>query len=91
LNTVAFIHRSDFNSNGDFTSGSLRFDYSTDGGATWTSNAGPIWNTNAAVGAYPGPARYPHIGILNNPGNTNPLNASISVWAPTLAGGNDSW
>jgi hypothetical protein len=68
LNTVAFIHRSDFNSNGDFTSGSLRFDYSTDGGATWTSNAGPFWNTNAAVGAYPGPARYPHIGILNNPG-----------------------
>lgn len=91
LNTVAFIHRSDFTSNGDLSSGALRFDYSFDGGATWTSNSGPVWNPDSTVGQYPGPARYPHIGILNNPSNTNPLNASISVWAPTLAGGNDSW
>lgn len=33
LNTIAFIHRSDYNSNGDYSSGSLRFDYSTDGGS----------------------------------------------------------
>ena len=59
LNTVAFIHRSDYNSNGDYGSGSLRFDYSTDGGATWTSNAGPVWNPNITGYAYPGFARYP--------------------------------
>ena len=92
LNTIAFIHRSDFNSNGDNGSGALRFDYSTDGGATWTNNAGPAWNPNISGNVYPGMARYPHIGILNDAGNANPLNASITVWAPTLAGTNAaSW
>lgn len=92
LNTIAFIHRSDYSSNGDNSSGSLRFDYSTNGGSTWTSNAGPVYNPNLSGYAYPGFARYPHIGILNETGNTNPLNASISVWAPTLAGTNaGSW
>jgi len=92
LNTIAFIHRSDYNSNGDNASGSLRFDYSTNGGSTWTSNAGPIWNPSISGYAYPGVARYPRIGILNESGNTNPLNASVAVWAPTLTGTNSgSW
>ena len=91
LNTIAFIHRSDYNSNGDYSSGSLRFDYSTDGGSTWTSNAGPLWNPNQSGYVYPGFARYPRIGILNAVNNTNPLNASVTAWAPTLAGTNDSW
>ena len=92
LNTIVFLHRSDAGSNGDNSSGSLRFDYSTNGGATWTANAGPVYNPNLSGYAYPGFARYPHIGILNESGNTNPLNASISVWAPTLAGTNaGSW
>ncbi len=86
LNTIVFLHRSDYNSNGDYSSGSLRFDYSTNGGSTWTTNAGPIYNPNLTGYAYPGFARYPHVGILNESGNTNPLNASISVWAPTLTG-----
>ena len=90
LNTIAFIHRSDYNSNGDNASGSLRFDYSTNGGSTWTSNAGPIWNPSVSGYAYPGVARYPRIGILNESGNTNPLNASVAVWAPTLAGTNNA-
>ena len=88
LNTIAFVHRSDYGTNNDYSSGSLRFDYSTDGGSTWTSNAGPIWNPNLSGYGYPGFARYPHIGILNESNNTNPLNASITVWAPTLAGTN---
>lgn len=83
LNTIAFVHRSDYGTNNDYSSGSLRFDYSTDGGSTWTSNAGPIWNPNLSGYGYPGFARYPHIGILNESNNTNPLNASITVWAPT--------
>jgi len=88
LNTIAFIHRSDYSSNGDNSAGSLRFDYSTNGGSTWTSNAGPIWNPNLSGYAYPGFARYPRLGILNETGNTNPLNASVAVWAPTLVGTN---
>ena len=88
LNTIAFVHRSDYSSNGDNSSGSLRFDYSTNGGATWTANAGPVWNPTTSGYAYPGAARYPRIGILNETGNTNPLNASIAVWAPTLVGTN---
>ncbi|MGA0303648.1 MAG: hypothetical protein ACO3K3_06275, partial [Schleiferiaceae bacterium] len=88
LNTIVFLHRSDYGTNGDNSSGSLRFDYSTNGGSTWTANAGPVYNPNLSGYAYPGFARYPHIGILNESGNTNPLNASISVWAPTLAGTN---
>lgn len=90
LNTIAFIHRSDAGSNGDAGSGSLRFDYSTDGGATWTNNNGPVYNpTNSYV--YPGPGRYPNAAILNQSGNTNPLNAHLGVFASTLAGTNDSW
>jgi hypothetical protein len=92
LNTVVYLHRSDYGSNGDYSSGSLRFDYSTNGGSSWTQNAGPVYNPNLSGYAYPGFARYPHVGILNQSGNTNPLNASISVWAPTLAGTNAaSW
>ena len=92
LNTIAFVHRSDYGTNNDYSSGSLRFDYSTDGGSTWTSNAGPIWNPNQSGYGYPGFARYPHIGILNETNNTNPLNASVTLWAPTLAGTNaGSW
>jgi hypothetical protein len=90
LNTVAFVHRSDYNSNGDNSSGSLRFDYSTDGGATWTSNSGPLWNPVNNGYSYPGVARYPHVGILNETGNVNPLNSSLTLWAPTLAGINPS-
>lgn len=91
LNSIVFIHRSDAGSNGDNGSGSLRFDYSTDGGATWTNNVGPLYNPAPATGTYPGPGRYPNISILNESGNTNPLNAHVGVFAPTLAGTNDAW
>ena len=91
LNTIVFLHRSDYNSNGDYSSGSLRFDYSNDGGVNWTANAGPVYNPNLSGYTYPGFARYPHVGILKESGNSNPLDASISVWAPTLAGINDAW
>lgn len=92
LNTIAFIHRSDYSSNGDNSSGSLRYDVSTDGGATWTSNAGPVWNPSVSGYAYPGVARYPNMAIMNPDGNTNPLNAYVGFWAPTLTGHNaGSW
>ena len=88
LNTIVFVHRSDYGSNNDNSSGSLRYDISTDGGSTWSTNQGPLWNPNVSGYAYPGVARYPQMGILNSPGNTTPNNASLAVWAPTLAGTN---
>jgi len=92
LNAVVFVHRSDYNSNNDNSSGSLRYDISTDGGSTWSTNQGPIWNPSISGNVYPGVARYPQMGILNSPGNTTPNNASLAVWAPTLAGINaNTW
>ncbi len=91
LNTIVFIHRSDFGVNGDNGSGSLRYDMSTDGGKTFNSNFGPIWNTTSAVGSSPGPARYPLVTLYNPTGNTTPNNAYLAFQAPTLNGSNGSW
>ena len=91
LNTIVFVHRSGNTTLGDYTSGTMRYDISTDGGATWTSNNGPIFNPNVSGYVHPGPARYPNVGIMNPSNNTNPNNAHIGVWAPTLAGTNGSW
>ena len=88
LNTITFIHRSDYSNNGDNSSGSLRFDYSTDGGSTWVSNTGPIYNPSTSNNGYPGAARYPSAAIINEDGNTNPLNAHLGVFASTLASTN---
>ena len=91
LNAISFIHRSDFNTNGDNTSGSLRYDLSTDGGSTFNSNAGPVWNPTSGTGSPPGPARYPQATIYNPSGNTNVNNAYLTFFAPTLSGHNGSW
>ena len=91
LNAIAFIHRSDYLTNNDNTSGSLRYDLSTDGGATFNSNVGPVWNPTSATGAPPGPARYPQMSIYNPPANTSVNNAYITFFAPTLNGQNGSW
>ena len=88
LNTVCFIHRSDYSSNGDNSSGSLRFDYSVDGGSSWTSNSGPLYNPITSNNGYPGAARYPNAAIINEDGNTNPLNAHLGIFASTLASTN---
>ncbi|MCB9231431.1 MAG: hypothetical protein H6581_07205 [Bacteroidia bacterium] len=76
LNTVIFIHRQDDSQN----SGSeylLRYDYSTDGGASFTSNIGPL-NPNLTVNT-----AYPQAALFNPAGNTTPSNAKL-IW---LAGG----
>ena len=92
LNSIVFVHRSDYGSNNDNSSGSLRYDISTDGGLTWSTNQGPVWNPSLSGYAYPGFARYPQMGILNSPGNATPSNASLAVWAPTLVGINgNAW
>jgi hypothetical protein len=89
LNAISFIHRSDAGVNGDNSSGSLRYDISTDGGATFNSNIGPIWNP---AGTMPAPARYPQAVIYNPTGNTTVSGAYLVFQAPSLNGTNGaSW
>ncbi len=89
LNTVLFIHRGDAAVTGQ--SGNMTvFDYSTDGGSTWTANAGPVIPAGL-VASFPG-TRYPS-GILVNPtpGNTNIANARVTAMAAHATGENFSW
>src|SRR5688500_12514870 len=46
LNTITFIHRNNAATFGG-SSGNLRFDYSTDGGTTWTLDQGVINPVNS--------------------------------------------
>ena len=86
LNAIAFLHRSNGPTNGDAGSGSLRYDHSLDGGATFTNNVGPVYDQSV------GGARYPAGQILNDPTNTNPANAKYLYTAPILTGSNGaSW
>jgi hypothetical protein len=84
LNTIAFIHRNNVSSFGG-SSGNLRFDYSTDGGVTWTLNQGIINPVNSSY------ARYPNITIYNPSANTNTANAYISYMAPTINSVSSAW
>lgn len=94
LNTIIFSHRADNSTTGDLTVGALRYDVSTDGGATWTLEEGPVWNpadAGANVFTVPGMGRYPQAVLYNPVGNTDPNNAYFTFYAPTLNGYNDSW
>jgi PKD repeat protein/photosystem II stability/assembly factor-like uncharacterized protein len=83
LNTVAFIHRQN---TGEFigTSGSFRYDYSTDNGQSWTVNS-QILNSSATVGINDG--RYPQISIFNPALNSDPTQASIVFNGSTVGNG----
>lgn len=86
LNTLLFTHRSIGTSLGDFSSGAVRYDISTDGGVNWSVNQGPVWNPDGSTKFN---ARYPQ-GVLYNPtGNTNPTGAYLVLNAPVLSGTND--
>lgn len=88
INSVSFIHRS--SSSLDASSGFLRYDYSTDGGATFSVNQGPIYSPDTTPPKRDN-ARYPQGMIYNPVGNTDPANASISYFAAALAGLNIGW
>lgn len=84
-NAVVFVHRqlaSEFNNQGG--SGTIRFDVSTDGGATFTTGRlltpGIFNNTAAPVTG----GRYPNITIWNPAGNTDPANAYAVSSGATL-------
>jgi hypothetical protein len=84
LNTVLFTHRGDGAIAGG-SSSKIMFDISTDGGANWTSNLGPVigLDTNGLR------ARYPNGAIMNpTAGNTNAANARVIAMAPATDGNN---
>jgi PKD repeat protein len=80
-NSIIFIHRNNATAFGGH-SGQLRYDLSTNGGTSWTSNAGPVnpLSVNGTNGA-----RYPNVAIYNPAGNTDPNNAYLAYYAPTVA------
>ena len=81
LNTVIFIHRHNTVQFGGH-SGNLRYDISTDGGATWTLNQG-VLNPASINGS--NAARYPNVSLYNPPGNTVPDSAYLVYQAATVA------
>lgn len=75
LNLITFIHRLDPTVNtGNIAQYS--YDYSTDGGANWTIDQGPI-TVNAAIDNQNVCGRFPQAVIYNPAGNNNALNANL--------------
>lgn len=94
LNTVSHFHRMGGTADPGGYSGDLGYDISTDGGMTWTAMHEVYVAVNNAGGTYyTDAARYPNHGIYNPIGNTDPNNAYITYFAPTLDGTNGagSW
>lgn len=81
LNTILYVHRNNAGVFGGH-SGHLRYDISTNGGASWTSNQGTL-NPLSVNGT--NAARYPSVAIYNPAGNTVPNNAYLGYYAPTVA------
>ncbi len=81
INSILFVHRNNATAFGGH-SGQLRYDLSTNGGASWTSNLGALnpLSVNGTNGA-----RYPNVAIYNPAGNTNANNAYMSYYAATVA------
>lgn len=90
LNAITFIHRNDPAVNGG-SSGDFRFDYSNDGGTTWTIDNGRCY-TSSGSNADPSIAfsiaRYPQGGISNPTGNTIADSAFMSWYGPSRDGSN---
>lgn len=85
INTVVFGHRHNPADHGDQGgTGTMRFDVSTDGGATWTIDqllTPNIFDGSAdtIIGC-----RYPSTTLYNPPGNTDPANAAVVSTGMTL-------
>lgn len=65
LNTVVFLHRNNPFQFGESTS-QYRYDISTDGGATFTSDVGPLSTIASGTNVTNGQARYPQVAIQDN-------------------------
>lgn len=84
LNTIIYAHRNSTVTFGG-SSGNLRYDISTNGGASWTNNQGVL---NPILTS---PARYPNVAIYNPTSNTNPNNAYLGYIAATISTTNSAW
>jgi hypothetical protein len=94
INTVSHFHRQGGVLDPGGYSGDLSYDVSFDGGMTWTNQVECYIAENNAGGTYyTDAARYPNHGIWNPEGNTDPDNAYLTFFAPTIDGSNgaDSW
>ena len=80
INTLVFVHRA--LDAGGHDSGELAFDFSTDGGDTWTTEAWISQNAQTDDAE----CRYPSITIYNPEGNTDPANARIIANGPSVIG-----
>jgi len=85
INTVVFTHRA----KNKISSGELAFDFSTDGGDSWTTEAYISPNLSGAGAG--GGCRYPSITIYNPSGNTDVANARVVANGPALCDATSSW
>ena len=92
VNVISCIHRMGGTLDPGGYSGDLGYDISLDGGMTWNvMNEIYTAKQNAGGQYYIDAARYPHHGIYNPVGNTDPDNAYIAYYAATTAGSNEGW
>ncbi len=85
LNTITNFHRMGGDLDPGGYSGDMGYDISTDGGMTWTNMIECYVATENAGGEYyTDAARYPSHGIYNPIGNTDPNEAYVHFFAPTL-------
>ena len=82
INSLVFVHRQNLHYPGP--SGVIVFDASTDGGANWETNIGPLSPSISNGTAPTDGARYPSATIYNPGGNTDPNNAFIIATGPAL-------
>lgn len=96
INSLVFVHVSK-PVNTSYTIGFIQYDYSTDGGVSWTNNQSFLYTDttyNSSTGYEVQRGRYPQGGIYNPPGNTNPSNAYACVYGSATNGlstPNDGW
>jgi hypothetical protein len=84
LNTIVFAHR---NNSGIFggNSGQLRYDVSTNAGATWSLDIGVLNPLTTNLG------RYPNVTIYNPSLNINPASAYVAYMAATISSVSSAW
>jgi hypothetical protein len=84
LDAVVFVRRQNPADHDGLGGSSLRFDHSTDGGATW--QIGGLLSPELFAGNIPGNgARHPNGFLYNPPGNTDPANAWVVAQAPSVS------
>ena len=86
LNAVSFIHRKD---DTGILNGVMQYDYSTDGGATWEVNQGPLSPgfEDGTVTDVGNGLRYPNAVLWAPEGSTNADDAYIVGHGPALSEG----